>query len=150
MTQEPSAELFGVEYLCGHSDFRDGLWGQLLFSVEWIGFTELDTEEPAGDGLPMASVESVEISEGEETRTSWGRVAANLLDNLLSDPTPSGGMPGQEPIAKTTRCVNLAISTRDGQTACLRIHHASLDEVKATITPVLVAAGVPLEEVGAA
>ncbi len=146
MDEEPSAVFYDVEYLVGHSEFRDGLRGRLLLSNSWIGFTELDSEEPAGDGLDMASVESVEISEGEETSMSWGRAGATLLDNLFTGPSPSGGRPGQLPISNADECVNLAITTRVGQTACLRIHHDTMDKVRDALAPVLDAAGISLEE----
>lgn len=130
-----------AEYLCGHSAFQEGLSGQLLLLPSWIGFTSADFEEPTEDGLPLSSVESIEISEGEESGIAWGSVAANLFNHVFS----SNAGPTPHSMGGTFDYVNLAISTNDGQTACIRIHGVTMSRVRDAIAPTLKAAGIRLE-----
>jgi len=107
--------------------------GNLIVTPEVIGIGDL---LPRSALIPLASVQSIEVSGGQVAKSKVGSVVAFGVLGLAAKG------------AKNESAVVVRIA--DGETAYYQVDYESPVKVRALVTPILKAAGVPLKGEGAA
>jgi len=125
----PTRTTFGTaRYVGGNSGLGPPQRGHLFFTTEVVGIGD---KRATSAVIPLASVQSVEVSGGE---VAVSKIPAILALGVIGGFASKG--------SKFESAV--IVCTQDGETAYYTVDHESPVSVRAKLTPILKRAGVPL------